>query len=110
MKKTMLVALATMMLGGVQAQTAHPAGSQQEQVLMTIDGEPIYLSEFEYIFSKNSDAAADNGKSESEKKKEYLELFTNFKLKVHEAHVLGYDTTESFRKEFEQYIQHKLVI
>ncbi len=117
MKKTLLVSLATMLVLGLNAQ--------EDQVLMTIDGEPVYLSEFEYIFSKNdvgaavaadpasmqpasesAGAIADASKQaaeQSKRKKEYLELFTNFKLKVHEAEVLGYDTTESFRKEFEQY-------
>ena len=114
MKKTLLVSLATMLVLGLNAQ--------EDQVLMTIDGEPVYLSEFEYIFSKNdvgaavaadpasmqptsesAGAIADASKQaaeQSKRKKEYLELFTNFKLKVHEAEVLGYDTTESFRKEF----------
>lgn len=73
--------------------------SQTDQVLMTINGEPVMASEFVYIYEKN------NQETNIEKKtmEEYLDLFVNFKLKVTEAIAQGVDTTETFKKELAGY-------
>ena len=73
--------------------------AQADQVLMTINGEPVMASEFVYIYEKN------NQETSLEKKTmdEYLDLFVNFKLKVAEAMVQGVDTTEAFQKELAGY-------
>ena len=70
-----------------------------DQVLLTIDGKPVMLSEFLYIYEKNNQ---ENG-LEQKTVEEYLELFINFKLKVAEAIAQGVDTTTTFRKELEGY-------
>ena len=92
MKKSILsiVLLAASVLGWAQAE---------DQVLMTINGEPVMLSEFVYIYEKN------NQETSLEKKsvREYLELFVNFKLKVAEGKAQGVDTTEAFKKELAGY-------
>jgi len=75
------------------------ASAQEDKVLMTIDGKPVMLSEFEYIYQKNSQEAAGSQKS----MEEYLDLFVNFKLKVTEAEHRGIDTTEAFLKELKGY-------
>ena len=75
------------------------ARAQEDKVLMTIDGKPIMLSEFEYIFEKNNQEAAGGQKSVDE----YLDLFVNFKLKVTEAEHRGIDTTQAFIKELKGY-------
>lgn len=66
---------------------------------MTIDGKPVMLSEFNYIYEKNNQEAAGGQKS----LEEYLDLFVNFKLKVTEAEHRGIDTTEAFLKELKGY-------
>ncbi len=66
---------------------------------MTIDGKPVMLSEFKYIYEKNSQEAAGGQKS----LEEYLDLFVNFKLKVTEAEHRGIDTTAAFLKELKGY-------
>lgn len=71
----------------------------QDKVLMTIDGEPVMASEFMYIYEKNNQESAVEQKTIDE----YLDLFINFKLKVHEAKAQGIDTTEAFRKELAGY-------
>ena len=100
MKKTLLsiVLLGASMLSFSQNETTLAANSQ-DQVLMTINGEPIMASEFLYIYEKN------NQESSLEKKtmQEYLDLFINFKLKVTEAIAQGVDTTEAFAKELAGY-------
>lgn len=71
----------------------------QDKILMTIDGEPVTKAEFEYIYSKNnSDNAIDKKTLD-----EYVELYTNFKLKVVEAKRLGMDTTPTFKRELDGY-------
>ena len=44
--------------------------AQEDKVLMTIDGKPVMLSEFQYIYEKNSQEAAGSQKSLDE----YLDL------------------------------------
>ncbi len=70
-----------------------------DKVLMTIDGTPVYQSEFDYIYNKNNDANAIEQKTEEE----YMDLFINFKLKVAEAKAHGMDTTQAFIKELGGY-------
>ena len=73
--------------------------AQEDKVLLTINGEPVMLSEFLYIYEKN------NQENSLEKKsmEEYIDLFINFKLKVTEAIAQGVDTTEAFKKELAGY-------
>ena len=82
-----------------EQQTATTENNAQDQVLMTINGQPIMLSEFLYIYEKN------NQETSLEKKtmEEYINLFINFKLKVTEAIAQGVDTTEAFKKELAGY-------
>ena len=100
MKKTLLsiVLLGASLLSFSQNE-AISAANIQDQVLMTINGEPIMASEFLYIYEKN------NQETSLEKKtmQEYLDLFINFKLKVTEAIAQGVDTTEAFAKELAGY-------
>ena len=74
------------------SQTADPT-------LMTINGQSVPRSEFEYSFNKN------NGDGVIDKKSidEYVELFINYKLKVAAALDEHLDTMRSFREEFAMY-------
>jgi peptidyl-prolyl cis-trans isomerase SurA len=72
----------------------------EDKVLMTIGGEDIFMSEFLRVYNKNQ------GISTQVQKKsvpDYLEMFTNFKLKVIEAESLGMDTVSSFVRELDGY-------
>ena len=72
---------------------------QQDQVLMTINNQPIMASEFLYIYEKNNQESSLDKKTMDE----YLDLFINFKLKVTEAIAQGVDTTDAFKKELAGY-------
>ena len=52
--------------------------AQTDPIIMTIAGQPVSRSEFEYSYNKN------NGKESIDPKtvEEYAELFINYKLKV----------------------------
>ncbi len=71
----------------------------QDEILLTIDNQPVMRSEFERIYRKNNNIQGLENKTPAE----YLELFTNFKLKVYEARKLGYDTLSAFRNELAGY-------
>jgi peptidyl-prolyl cis-trans isomerase SurA len=70
-------------------------------VLLTIEGNTITSSEFMAIYNKNNVEIQSADKKSIE---EYLDLYLNFKLKVHEAEVQGYDTIPSFINELNGYV------
>ena len=71
----------------------------QKDYVVTLDGNPISIDEFEYYYNKNNS----NDFQQKMPVKEYLELFINFKLKVHEAYMLQLDTAQAFKQELEGY-------
>ena len=77
-------------------------GFTQDKVLFSIEDEDVYLSEFKYIYEKNNRDKADYSEQSLN---EYLDLYINFKLKVHKAKELGYDKSESYKAELEGYRQ-----
>jgi peptidyl-prolyl cis-trans isomerase SurA len=71
----------------------------QDEVLITIAGQPVMRSEFERVYHKNNKAETVDPKMAEE----YLNLFVNFKLKVLEARHQGYDTMRTFLTELSGY-------
>jgi peptidyl-prolyl cis-trans isomerase SurA len=71
------------------------------ETLLTIDGKPVSVEEFEYIYKKNNI----NGQADFSKKSidDYLQLFINYKLKVQQAKDLGLDTISSLNSEYDGY-------
>jgi peptidyl-prolyl cis-trans isomerase SurA len=69
-----------------------------ETPLLEINGKTYSLEEFNYIYNKNNPIS-----KEPLSKKEYLDLFVNYKLKVTEAEAQGMDTMPDFKKELEYY-------
>ncbi len=74
----------------------------QDEVLFRIGSDVVTVSEFKYIYEKNNRDKADYSKESIE---EYLDLYINFKLKVHKARELGYDDSDTYKKELEGYRQ-----
>ena len=66
---------------------------------MTINGQPVSRSEFEYSYNKNNAEGVIDKKSVDE----YVDLFINYKLKVQAALDARLDTLSSFKKEFLSY-------
>ena len=88
-KRTLgLFALSTISIASI-AQTADP-------VIMTVNGKPVYKSEFENVYRKNSGKEVNK---EQKSVKEYVDLFSTFKMKVFEAEANGLDTNTAFRTE-----------
>ncbi|MCI7118209.1 MAG: peptidylprolyl isomerase [Prevotella sp.] len=92
MKFKSLLAAMLIVASSAGAQTADP-------VVMTINGNPVLRSEFEYSYNKNNSETVVDKKSVAD----YVPLFVNYKLKVLAAEAAGIDTTSTFRKEFLSY-------
>jgi peptidyl-prolyl cis-trans isomerase SurA len=71
-----------------------------EPVIMTINDKPVYKSEFENVYKKNSGKEVNK---EQKSVKEYVDLFSTFKMKVFEADANGLDTISSFKTELAGY-------
>ena len=96
MKKNMLFA-------ALFAAVSFAAVAQQPQaddpVIMTINGQPVLRSEFQYSYNKNNSEGVIDKKTIDE----YVDLFVNYKLKVCAALDAHLDTLTSFKQEFAQY-------
>ena len=75
------------------AQTSEP-------VIMSINEKPVYKSEFENVYHKNSGKEVNK---EQKSVKEYVDLFSTFKMKVFEAEANGLDTNSAFKTELAGY-------
>ena len=75
-------------------------GSAPEPIL-TLGSHKVPVSEFKYVYEKNNNSTQDAYSDESVR--EYLDLFTKFKLKVLDAESRGLDTTKAFKQELEGY-------
>ncbi|MBL7936797.1 MAG: peptidylprolyl isomerase [Bacteroidia bacterium] len=71
-----------------------------EPVIMTINGKSVYKSEFENVYKKNSGKEVSK---EQKSVKEYVDLFSTFKMKVFEAEENGLDTNSAFKTELAGY-------
>ncbi|MBP5560218.1 MAG: peptidylprolyl isomerase [Muribaculaceae bacterium] len=74
------------------------AFAAKDPVLMNVNGKNVTLSEFEYLYKKNSSQQV-----EKESLDKYVERFVNYKLKVADAEAAGIDTTSAFKNELEGY-------
>lgn len=74
------------------------SGLAKDEVIMTVNGQPVSRSEFEYLYHKNQQQQVDPQTLD-----EYAEMFKIYKLKVADALDRRLDTLATFRKEMEQY-------
>jgi len=78
--------------------------SQNSKIVVAEFGDhKIYLDEFEKAYEKNS-GTIEKIKSDSiEALKKFLDLYLNYRMKLRDAHVRGYDTDPDMRKELIDY-------
>ena len=74
--------------------------AQENEVLMTVDGQPVYVSEFKQVYSKNLDLVAESAQQDIDG---YLQLFKNYKLKLSAAEELGLEERADLKNELEGY-------
>ncbi|MGI4833987.1 MAG: peptidylprolyl isomerase [Janthinobacterium lividum] len=85
------------------AQTVGVALPPAGPTIETLGATAVPAHEFAYVYKKNNGTAADYGTRASVA--EYLNLYTNFRLKVLDAEKHGLDTTQAFRRELDGYRQ-----
>src|SRR5210317_526355 len=85
------------LLTAILISTGSLIAQDKDKVLLTIEGEPVYTSEFVRILTKN---LQEDSKPDI---KESLDIFINFKLKVKAAEEEGIDTTQVFIRDLAQY-------
>lgn len=69
-----------------------------DPTLMTVNGQAVPLSEFEYLYNKNNSQQVNPQSLD-----DYLDMFVTYKLKVADAKAAGIDTTAAFNREFNGY-------
>lgn len=79
---------------------ASNAQNPNDEVLFTVENDPVYVSEFTRVFNKNIDLVKDESQKDVD---EYLKLFINYKLKIKEAEALGLDKKPSYLNELSSY-------
>jgi peptidyl-prolyl cis-trans isomerase SurA len=72
----------------------------KDPVLFTVDGVPVRVSEFKYIYAKTNGKNADYSRASLQ---EYLDLYTKFKLKVKKAKDMKLDTVQALQEELAGY-------
>lgn len=92
MKSKFLVGSAALLSVGAIAWAA------KDPVVMTVNGEDVPKSEFEYLYHKNSQQQI-----EAQPIEEYVGMFELYKMKVADAKAEGIDTTAAFISEMAQY-------
>ena len=91
MKSKVLIGSAALLAAGALAWAKEP-------VVMTVNGEDVPKSEFEYLYHKNSQQQL-----EAQPLEEYVGMFELYKMKVADARAEGIDTTAAFLSEMETY-------
>lgn len=71
-----------------------------EQTLFTVANDTITAEEYMAVYNKNRNLGED---IDPKTPREYLDMYINFKLKVHEAKELGMDTMPGFVREYSGY-------
>ncbi|MBL7818770.1 MAG: peptidylprolyl isomerase [Saprospiraceae bacterium] len=95
MKKVLLSVVAFLAFVATQS-----FGQQNDPVLFTVDGKPVQVSEFNYIYTKTNGTKADYSKASV---MEYLDLYTKFKMKVARAREMKLDTIPTLQEELAGY-------
>ncbi|SFQ20112.1 peptidylprolyl isomerase [Hymenobacter arizonensis] len=99
-------AVVTLLAGCQASKTATSATTGTASTgpaVETLGNYPVSANEFAYVYRKNNSTAPDYGTRQSVT--EYLDLYTNFRLKVLEAEQRGLDTTQAFKRELDGYRQ-----
>ncbi|MFN6945190.1 MAG: peptidylprolyl isomerase [Cytophagaceae bacterium] len=101
-KLSALFLISLALLGACKSSgTKKSTSKSTAPVLQVIGDRPVYSSEFAYVYKKNN-SGSDDAYTETSVR-EYLRLYTNFKLKVRAAEEAGLDTSQAFIKELEGY-------
>jgi peptidyl-prolyl cis-trans isomerase SurA len=94
-KRFLSAALCALAITAVSLAKSDKGG---DPTLMTVNGQAVSLSEFEYLYHKNNSQQVSPQTLD-----EYVDMFVTYKLKVADAQAAGIDTTAAFNREFRGY-------
>lgn len=104
MKKIVIACLSIIALNGCKS-TKQPSSAklapETSPTLITLGSTQVKANEFRYVYNKNNGSATDAYTEKS--LRDYLDLYTNFRLKILEAEAGGRDTLKDFKTELEGY-------
>lgn len=72
----------------------------KKEVLMTVNGNPVYANEFKRVYKKNLDLVQEESQKDIDG---YLQLFIDYKLKIAEAQAQGLDKEPAYIAEYNKY-------
>lgn len=75
-------------------------GQDEEKVLFSIEGSPVYNAEFIRVFEKNKDIVVEDDRKDFD---HYFDLFVDFRLKLVQARALHLDTLSSYTSDLSAY-------
>lgn len=75
-------------------------GQDEEKVLFSIEGSPVYNAEFIRVFEKNKDIVVEDERKDFD---DYFDLFVDFRLKLVQARELHLDTISSYTSDLSTY-------
>src|SRR5690554_1592266 len=93
--KNFLTVLFLVFLGGTTIFSQN-----KKDVLLTIDGTPVYANEFKRVYEKNLELVQDESQKDIDG---YLQLFIDYKLKIFEAKAQGLNEGEVYKAELTKY-------
>ncbi len=99
-KVEQLMSLRIKLLAVALLVTVSLFAQKNNTVLLTVDGQPITAGEFIRVYNKNLDLVKDDTQKDVDT---YLELFTNYQLKLSEAKRLKLDEDPKYKREFLNY-------
>ncbi len=76
------------------------SAQQKDNVLMYVNNKPVYVDEFENLYTKNLDMVQDPAQKDIDN---YLQLFIRYKLELEDAYQKKYDTLPYLVKELKKY-------
>src|SRR5690554_1017528 len=76
------------------------SSQNKKDVLLSVNGNPVYANEFERVYKKNLDLVQDESQKDLDS---YLQLFIDYKLKIFEAKAQGLENDEVYQREFNKY-------
>ena len=79
------------------------APKHSDLVVAKFDDEEIKMSEFEKMYEKNAGTMERAKQDSISQLKNFLDLYVNFKMKLRDAHVRGYDSAPDLMQELNDY-------
>src|SRR5699024_2171615 len=76
------------------------SAKRKKDILLEIDGQPVYVNEFKRVYFKNLDLVQKESQRDVDG---YLDLFVDYKLKIAEAKAQDLDKGKEYLSEFEKY-------